>query len=678
MNYFTRIAFGAFMVFAFLFFGTQHVSAQTNSVCPLLTQLLSLGSTDAATGGQVSRLQRYLATVPTIYPEAMVTGYFGPLTEAAIRRFQAQQGIISYGTPSTTGYGLVGPRTRALLALCGSTAPGVPTTPPPTGGSVPPDEEEDEDTITNPGEAELVPLSLRAKNLPSEIKLTSLYGAGVVSNSKGDRLPKSFGDIPLYQGTVKDYSSGSIIPAPSGTTYGNGATASSNAYIAVPPTFDGDALTLRMSPRMNDEVAWRLEGTVGLNTTAPSGTKTNLAIYVQGTPETELNEARSLLFESVIEAGKSYSVDVSLLPWTTRSGFTLEFVVEKEGANNYYQGLVLDDFELSPVSYLPELSIARSNLAWESTGSQNTVISTLASIDAAWYRDAIRASALATTNARLFKRIQDQGKDILVTVLPDAEDYTNPSASTAHATNAFLTKCGWSGGILKLSEMDLDRFEARLRANLSALKTEGVKVGAFEIGNEIDWVCFNGDLPLDRVVGDSELKPHAAAYARMLDRAIRTIRLPEFYPKARIISFGAANVLGDSTPGMIKNPGKLLALLTDQDGVDYLELIDAVGAHVYPDPNNPESAADALDRFEDAIGERKQIWVTEWGFRTSAFTDSSARAEAIFRSYRSFVGEENLRIENLFTYALDAFGDQFALVDSNYRLLPEASYYNGF
>lgn len=50
-----------------------------------------------------------------MYPEKLVTGYFGPLTLKAVQRFQTKYGIVSSGSPSTTGYGRVGPRTRAKL-----------------------------------------------------------------------------------------------------------------------------------------------------------------------------------------------------------------------------------------------------------------------------------------------------------------------------------------------------------------------------------------------------------------------------------------------------------------------------------------------------------------------------------------------------------------------------------
>ena len=44
------------------------------------------------------------------------TDYFGPLTQAALKKFQASQGIVSSGDPLTTGYGRVGPKTLARIS----------------------------------------------------------------------------------------------------------------------------------------------------------------------------------------------------------------------------------------------------------------------------------------------------------------------------------------------------------------------------------------------------------------------------------------------------------------------------------------------------------------------------------------------------------------------------------
>lgn len=57
--------------------------------------------------GQVMRLQQLLARDPSIYPEAQVTGYYGPATERAVKAFQRKNGL------EPVGY--TGPKTRALL-----------------------------------------------------------------------------------------------------------------------------------------------------------------------------------------------------------------------------------------------------------------------------------------------------------------------------------------------------------------------------------------------------------------------------------------------------------------------------------------------------------------------------------------------------------------------------------
>lgn len=66
-------------------------------------------------GQEVTDLQNYLAGFPALYPSGLVTGYFGSLTQAAVQRFQTEQGIVSSGSPATTGYGRVGPQTMARL-----------------------------------------------------------------------------------------------------------------------------------------------------------------------------------------------------------------------------------------------------------------------------------------------------------------------------------------------------------------------------------------------------------------------------------------------------------------------------------------------------------------------------------------------------------------------------------
>jgi peptidoglycan hydrolase-like protein with peptidoglycan-binding domain len=52
-------------------------------------------------GPQVRELQRLLAQDPSIYPEGLVTGWYGPLTITAVQRFQLREGIPPAGIVDT-------------------------------------------------------------------------------------------------------------------------------------------------------------------------------------------------------------------------------------------------------------------------------------------------------------------------------------------------------------------------------------------------------------------------------------------------------------------------------------------------------------------------------------------------------------------------------------------------
>ena len=64
-------------------------------------------------GEGVRQLQIFLKAQGTeIYPEGLITGYFGLATQRAVQRFQVKYGLAKAGDP---GYGYVGPATRAKI-----------------------------------------------------------------------------------------------------------------------------------------------------------------------------------------------------------------------------------------------------------------------------------------------------------------------------------------------------------------------------------------------------------------------------------------------------------------------------------------------------------------------------------------------------------------------------------
>jgi hypothetical protein len=69
---------------------------------------------------QVTELQHFLSDYYDLNPDDYVTGYFGRKTRNNVRKFQCETMNICSGDESTTGYGLVGRKTRdAIKAHCG-------------------------------------------------------------------------------------------------------------------------------------------------------------------------------------------------------------------------------------------------------------------------------------------------------------------------------------------------------------------------------------------------------------------------------------------------------------------------------------------------------------------------------------------------------------------------------
>jgi peptidoglycan hydrolase-like protein with peptidoglycan-binding domain len=84
-------------------------SDSTVPVKNYLIDILEYGSV----GDEVRILQRILSSIPNIYPEGVISGYFGEKTLSAVRKFQLEYKIVS--SEQDTGYGVVGPKTRSRL-----------------------------------------------------------------------------------------------------------------------------------------------------------------------------------------------------------------------------------------------------------------------------------------------------------------------------------------------------------------------------------------------------------------------------------------------------------------------------------------------------------------------------------------------------------------------------------
>ena len=105
--------------------GASAATRNAQYVCPTLSRNLRLGTQ----GQDVLSLQRFLL-VQNLLGTGVTEGSFDAGTESAVRRLQVKYNVVVSGTPATTGYGVVGPRTRAEIALrCAAPRAGVATPP---------------------------------------------------------------------------------------------------------------------------------------------------------------------------------------------------------------------------------------------------------------------------------------------------------------------------------------------------------------------------------------------------------------------------------------------------------------------------------------------------------------------------------------------------------------------
>lgn len=87
---------------------TKQIEGQSKEIEKIKTEVAFTRTLQRGmTGDEVKKLQEFLKQFPDIYPEGLVTGYYGPLTETAVRKLQEKQGLESVG--------FVGPRTLSKL-----------------------------------------------------------------------------------------------------------------------------------------------------------------------------------------------------------------------------------------------------------------------------------------------------------------------------------------------------------------------------------------------------------------------------------------------------------------------------------------------------------------------------------------------------------------------------------
>jgi len=97
---------------------SDNITQLTKGSCLRLSYNLWIGKRDSNTNGEVSKLQRFLIK-EDVYPEAIVSGYYGNLTAKAVMKWQKANGLDFVTIKSG-----VGKMTRAKLQVgCSGSTP---------------------------------------------------------------------------------------------------------------------------------------------------------------------------------------------------------------------------------------------------------------------------------------------------------------------------------------------------------------------------------------------------------------------------------------------------------------------------------------------------------------------------------------------------------------------------
>jgi hypothetical protein len=269
------------------------------------------------------------------------------------------------------------------------------------------------------------------------------------------------------------------------------------------------------------------------------------------------------------------------------------------------------------------IGIATANIAWEKPVDVKDTFAEIADAGFTTVRIGLKDPVAASYAALMAAR--DAGLDILVTVpLIDgsvALAGTEPRAKTKR----FFAAYG-------LSQIDPARFEKRLADLLDFVTARKIPLIGLEIGNELNWSGYNGDLPLSesgRVATDRlDLAPDVASrfadgiskYRAVFEIAKHAIAARPDLAGVRLVSAGLADINAD----FIRRSGATYvapALVYDAYAEQrLLALVDAVGVHLY-EPLRAASRSDERPALIEAqladcgtpafLG--RPCWITEFG-----------------------------------------------------------------
>jgi hypothetical protein len=341
-------------------------------------------------------------------------------------------------------------------------------------------------------------------------------------------------------------------------------------------------------------------------------------------------------------------------------------------------------------TYRYEFGVAEQQLIWrfaevadpaERLSLQLQMLDAMAAINIRW----IRMSLIYPSNndAHLFAHIQrckELGIKVLIVLESDLPGLYPPETERRPGT-APPGKPQWPS--FRLSELDLDLTEAVVQSFFEELQSRGLKIHALEIFNEINWNCFNGDLPLapggllineNTPWNDPVYKTYRLGLQKKgeIARRINALNKKILNGDLKLITAGLvgcktinpswfANIQG----ALVSGPLTLQLLQGSHplqvEAHNYLNYFDGVGIHLYPPTGNrdPETAYAEISADLDpllqvsGVGTTLPLWITECGYtRSQMGYNEQARLEQLNIFYDALARYDRLNssIEAVFHF----------------------------
>lgn len=281
--------------------------------------------------------------------------------------------------------------------------------------------------------------------------------------------------------------------------------------------------------------------------------------------------------------------------------------------------------------------VNRVNLGEKKSRQQTSILHEMANFGVTAARLTLAPPFAASLES--VRQAQALGINVLMVVMTSSEPFYRSHKA------ALRTSHGRTWDVARLSMLDLVLFRQSIRDTLSALDDAKVTLAGIELGNEINWAHFNGDLvvhpkPNTPVAMSIDELSNREAFLAGLDKYIEALRIVREEAKASaynkdipIISAG----LVPSAPIYAKQigyevvPAMEMIEALQQRGLD--DLVDAYGIHVYPaQPTAEARRARIAEAFAICAPspQGKPCWLTEWGLNNVQKTcplDDTKRAE---------------------------------------------------